>query len=379
MSPLMLMASGETTLCAHGACSLVATDVREALHQLERTGADAGAPRLLVGALPFDRQAATHLYVPASVTYGAPSREGARTGVLPCALRITEHPARADYECSVAALVRQLAEATNKPHVLDKVVLARCLLVQTDAPIDPRAVVSRLRRDPSVTTFCLVLPAVRGEARTLVGATPELLLRRRGDAVLSAPLAGSARRSTDAVLDREAAVRLCASTKDAREHASVVEWIADTLAPWCVDLQVPTAPSLVSTQTMWHLGTRISGKLRHDAPSSLELADMLRGTPAVCGRPEPAARKAIACAEPFDRGFFAGTIGWCREDGDGDWMVTIRCAELHGCSARLYAGAGIVSGSVPAAEADETAAKFEALLQALGITTDEDPPAEVVS
>src|SRR5690606_23574069 len=311
-----------------------------------------------------------HLYVPASVTHGAPSRDRARAGGLPRALRVDEQPTRADYERSVAAVVAQLA---SSPDVLQKVVLARCLVVQTEGPIDPRAIVARLRRDPSVTTFCLTLPDADGGARALVGATPELLLRRRGDSVISAPLAGSARRSPDAAIDRSAAERLRASAKDAREHASVVEWIGDTLAPWCAQLDVPKAPSLVSTQTMWHLGTTISARLRRGAPSSLELADMLRGTPAVCGCPEAPARAAIRRAESFDRGFFAGTIGWCDVDGDGDWMVTIRCADVSGCTARLYAGAGIVEGSVPSAEADETAAKFEALLQALGITTADAP------
>lgn len=368
-SPLMLLTSGDATLCAHGAASAVAEDVPQALRLLARTRARSGMPQLVLGALPFDRLAPAHLYVPASVSRGAPPRDPART-VLPRALSIHEQPSRADYERSVASVVDELASA---PDVLQKVVLARCLVVRTDGPIDPRALVARLRRDPSVTTFCLTLPSADGNARALVGATPELLLRRRGDTLLSSPLAGSARRSPDPALDRRAAEMLRASAKDAREHASVVEWIADTLAPWCAELDVPTEPSLVSTQTMWHLGTRITARLKRAAPSALELADMLRGTPAVCGCPEMPAREAIRRAEPFDRGFFAGTIGWCDADGDGDWMVTIRCADVSGCTARLYAGAGIVEGSVPSAEADETAAKFEALLQALGITTADAP------
>jgi isochorismate synthase len=93
----------------------------------------------------------------------------------------------------------------------------------------------------------------------------------------------------------------------------------------------------------------------------------LHPTAAVCGQPREIAAAAIEQLESFERGFFTGAVGWCDSAGDGQWMVTIRCAEVHGNRARLYAGAGIVTGSDPEAEAAETSAKFQTLLRAMGI------------
>jgi isochorismate synthase len=185
--------------------------------------------------------------------------------------------------------------------------------------------------------------------------------------VHSHPLAGSARRLPDAGEDREAADRLRTSDKNRREHAMVVEAIFDVLAPYCRDLSAPPAPELVSTSTLWHLATPIRGTLRDPSVSSLELACALHPTPAVCGLPRAAAAEAIRMIEPFDRGFYSGAVGWCDGNGDGEWHVTIRCAEIAGSTARLYAGAGIVAGSDPDEEVAETATKFMALLGALGV------------
>jgi isochorismate synthase len=194
--------------------------------------------------------------------------------------------------------------------------------------------------------------------------------------VASNPLAGSARRRKDADADRRAAASLFGSEKDRREHATVVEWIADRLAPHCRRLRVPREPSLVSTQTMWHLGTRIEGELRDPTEPSLRLVADLHPTPAVCGLPGDLARTVIAELEPFDRGFFAGAVGWCDARGDGRWLLTLRCAELSGSTARLYAGAGIVPGSRPTQEAAETSAKFAAMLRAFGIDEEGHPVTE---
>ena len=143
-------------------------------------------------------------------------------------------------------------------------------------------------------------------------------------------MAGSARRSMDHVADRATAERLMRSEKDLREHASVVEWVADRLAPYCRSLRVPAKPVLRSTSTMWHLVSPIEGELHDDDVSSIELATTLHPTPAVCGVPRDAAAQAIAELEPFDRGFFTGAVGCCDASGDGRWLVTIRCAEIAG-------------------------------------------------
>jgi len=118
---------------------------------------------------------------------------------------------------------------------------------------------------------------------------------------------------------------------------------------------------------MWHLGSTIEGVLRDPDVTALELALAIHPTPAVCGTPFDEALDVIGQLEPFDRDFYSGAVGWTDARGDGEWHVAIRCAEICGTSARLFAGAGIVDGSDPAAEAAETSGKFTALLRALGV------------
>ncbi len=103
------------------------------------------------------------------------------------------------------------------------------------------------------------------------------------------------------------------------------------------------------------------------ATSAATLLAELHPTPAVCGTPRLQALQRIRALEPVPRGFYAGAVGWLDAQGDGDWYVAIRCARLQGTQLRLYAGAGIVADSQPEAEVAETAAKFAALLNALGV------------
>lgn len=146
----------------------------------------------------------------------------------------------------------------------------------------------------------------------------------------------------------------------------VVDAVHQAMAPYCSSVAVPQRPTLVRTATMWHLSTTVTGVLERPDTSALEVARTLHPTPAVCGTPTGTARRVIRETEPFDRGFFTGMVGWEDADGDGEWVVTIRCAEAEGRSLRLYAGAGIVAASDPAAETAETAAKFRTFLDAVG-------------
>jgi isochorismate synthase len=152
------------------------------------------------------------------------------------------------------------------------------------------------------------------------------------------------------------------------EHKVVVTYIHDLLAPYCRELSVPETPTLKRTASMWHLGTQISGVLRDENTSCLELLNVLHPTPAVAGSPLDLALDVIEKSEPFDRGFYAGTLGWIDEKNDGSWYVTLRCAALEGRRARLFAGAGIVAYSDADAEIQETRAKFIAMRDALGIS-----------
>jgi isochorismate synthase len=185
--------------------------------------------------------------------------------------------------------------------------------------------------------------------------------------VFSDPLAGTARRSPDRQRDQEIARQLFDAAKEQREHRLVAEAVADAMAPFCSKLTVDAEADITSTATLWHLHTAIKGTLKPDAPDALTLAAALHPTPAVCGTPQAAAAALIGRLEPVDRRFFAGLVGWVDGQGDGEWALSLRCAEVSGSTARLHAGAGIVAGSDPASEDLETEAKFSVGLRALGV------------
>ncbi|KAF1016853.1 MAG: Isochorismate synthase DhbC [Stenotrophomonas maltophilia] len=141
----------------------------------------------------------------------------------------------------------------------------------------------------------------------------------------------------------------------------------EALSPWCRHIEAAERPSLHATASMWHLGTRIHATLDDASVDAATLLAALHPTPAVCGTPRALALQQIRELEPLPRGFYAGAVGWLDAQGDGDWYVAIGCAALQDRALRLYAGAGIVAGSQPEAEVAETAAKFTALLNALGV------------
>jgi len=326
----------------------------------------ASGPDLLLGALPFDGAQHDHLIQPQQVTENIEAPPVAADIEVPARWTVRSEPDAAGYGAMVARALDVIAQSGASG--LGKVVLARRLLLEADRAIDSRAIAARLGGDRSVTTFAMPLPpAADGTSRSLVGGTPELLLAKTGRSIRSNPLAGSARRQPDPQRDEAAAAELLASDKNRREHAAVVEAILDTLAPYCEELSAPKAPALQSTASMWHLGTQIEGRLRDDSISGADLVAQLHPTPAVCGFPRDRAQRLIGELEPFERGFYAGAVGWVNGAGDGEWHIALRCGEISGRKVTLYAGAGIVLGSDPMAEAAETSAKFVALLQALGI------------
>jgi isochorismate synthase len=248
---------------------------------------------------------------------------------------------------------------------LRKVVLARSLLVDADRALDAKQLLWRLRAvDPDCYAFAT--PADAGAAGAiLVGATPELLVRKRGRVVEATPLAGSSQRFGDPGRDRASADLLFRSEKDREEHAMVVEDVARVLGSFCDHLEHPHEPELLGTANVWHLATPFRGKLHRPSTPVLELVAALHPTPAVCGTPRETAREALGELESIDRGAYAGPVGWVDANGDGEWAIALRCAEITGKTARLFAGAGIVADSVPEAEVDETERKFRALLDAL--------------
>ena len=257
---------------------------------------------------------------------------------------------------------RAVAEAVERIHrgELDKVVLARDVVATCANPIDPRFLMGRLsERYPECWTFL-----VDG----LVGATPELLVRRRGDIVTSRVLAGTIRRGASAVSDQHLGDALLASDKDQQEHEYAVTSVAQALSAHCTDLDVPDAPRLLRLANVQHLATDVTGRIADEVPV-LALAASLHPTAAVCGTPTERAGAMIRALEGMDRSRYAGPVGWIDGRGDGELGIALRCGKVDQDDPRrirLFAGCGIVAGSDPASELEETNAKLEPMKWALG-------------
>jgi len=239
---------------------------------------------------------------------------------------------------------------------LRKAVLARDVLVDAPERLDPRLLAARLaERFPDCWTFL-----VDG----LIGATPELLVRRTGRTVASLVLAGSTRRGADAAEDAALGAALRGSAKDTHEHALSVASVRDVLAPLTSTLRVDPEPTLLRLDNVQHLATRVEGELAGPA-TVLDLVAALHPTAAVCGTPRDLALARIREREGMDRGRYSGPVGWVDATGDGEFGIALRCAELTPTGARLFAGAGVVGSSLPEAELDETRLKLRAMQSAL--------------
>jgi menaquinone-specific isochorismate synthase len=351
--------------------------VAEALARIERDDPLGwpGCGPVAMAALPFDRHRATSLVVPKLVvgrsadgatwmtTIGPADAAGPDVAPLvdlaggaaaegPDSFRLTPSMSHEQWCELVATTVERIQRGS-----FAKVVLARQVLVEANRTIDITAVLGRLR---ALYPSCLVF-SMGG----FVGASPELLIRRRGDQVWSHPLAGTIPRSGDPAVDEELAAALMASVKDRSEHGFVIDDVTAVLRPVCEELTVPERPSILPLRNVSHLGTRIHGRLRPGGPGALDLAALLHPTPAVGGTPRQPALRWLADHEGFDRGPYAGPVGWVDSRGDGEWMVAIRSALIDGHRARLFAGVGVVADSDPADELAETQLKLQALLSAV--------------
>lgn len=367
--------SRQGTLLADGVHSTVTAAAGErrgeaAARALADARAAGMADPIVAGAIGFRPDDEASLIVPAVVRRApapdAATAASAAAAPVPSAWSLTPRPDPADYVEAVRKALLHV-EAGD----VDKVVLARALDVTADAPVSVPPLLARLvHADPAAHAFAVDVTAPGDPAaRTLFGASPELLISRRGRTVTVNPLAGSRPRSADAVENRGRIDDLRTAVKDRAEHDFVVRQVTDVLRPFCSALDVP-GPDVVGTPTMWHLSTRITGTLADPddpASSSLALAEALHPTPAVCGVPTTTARDVIADLESVGRDYYAGLVGWTDGDGDGEWIVTIRCAEASEQTVRVHAGAGIVTGSDPEAELAETRAKLRTLLGALGV------------
>jgi len=325
--------------------------------------AAARAGSAVVGAFAFESDGPAALSVPGRLTRDPLPLPGRPPLNHQVTLRDTR-PDASTHRARVATVRDTIATGTA-----DKVVLARAIELATTSAVDEHSLSEALAGgNAEHNAFCVDLSAAgpNYRDRLLIGASPELLVSKRGDRVYAHPYAGSAARSSDPVADQAAAQSLSSSAKDHAEHRFVVDYLRTALAPFCADVQAPETPVLLATGELWHLATPIVGTLADPSITSLELALALHPTPAVCGTPTAAAAAIIADVEG-PRGFYSGAIGYNTADGDGDWLVAIRCAELAADRRSLiaHAGGGIVAQSDPDAELAETTTKFATILRAL--------------
>jgi len=331
-----------------------------------------GTGPIAVGSLPFRGTTMARLTIPARVVgidadgtrwitevSGIAESTGSRFAAAPVATP-GDMPAdlanddndRVRWEAGVVDVLDRIARGT-----ISKLVLARRIVVRSEAPFDRNTVLARLMASqPGCYAYA---------APGFTGASPELLVTRRGNEVTSRPMAGTAPRHLDRRDDDHAIDTLVASAKDAVEHRLVVDEVARILQSLCTDVHVSRRPDVVRLTDVAHLATTITAHAPDHGPTALDLALALHPTPAVAGCPTDAALAAIAELEGFDRGRYAGPVGWVDADGDGEWAVALRGVELRGHHAVLCAGAGIVAGSDPATEWLETEAKLATVLNVL--------------
>jgi isochorismate synthase len=363
---------GTTGFATRGIAARIPADaVEDALAAIRVDGdiPEAARPRA-VGALPFASDASATLSIPAHMlTLDANGGWWNTTVALDGdELTDTDDEAlaadpgqftvrRSSDETAWRAMVQAALAAIDRDE-LTKVVLAREAIVEADAPFDVARVLTRLRAQNGA---CFIYADATGPG-IFVGASPELLVQRSGSTITSRPMAGTTPVSaTDT--DTDAINATLHTLKHEHEHQLVVDAVVQTLTAHGVRVTADTA-HIVKLATVAHLATEVHGTIAGPA-SALQLARALHPTPAVGGTPTDSAITFINAHEAFDRGRYAGPVGWTNAAGDGTFAVALRCAELHGTTARLFAGAGIVAGSDPASEWTETQAKLEPMLRAL--------------
>lgn len=278
----------------------------------------------------------------------------------PQEMRIAEDVDREHWLQSVGAVA---AEVRGGDY--EKVVLAASRELDAPEEIAIGATLARLRSDyPHCHVFSVSTYSEEEGDATFLGASPELLVSLRNGTVRSLGLAGSARRGTDDAEDDAMGRALLKSVKDRIEHETVVRALREGLAPLTQHLHAPNQPELLKLRNIQHLATHVTAEAA-EGVDVLALVAGLHPTPAVCGYPSAAARLVIEAHETFDRGWYAGPVGWMDASGDGEFAVALRSALVRGRQAWLFAGAGIMGDSVPASELAEIEMKFLPLTNAL--------------
>lgn len=311
---------------------------------------------IIVGVIPFDKSQNCYLYIPENY-YWIDRKE-----IKPPSFTteyLGNHFTNPDHD--TFCLMVNDALLTLRKSDLIKVVLSRLLYIEPKEQLNSLQLWLKLnQQNPSSYNFHVPLGN-----KTLIGASPELLLRKKGNIINTTPLAGSISRGENNYTDECAQKKLLNSSKDITEHNIVIEAIRQCLNERCKTLNIPKS-SLYSTPTLWHLATHISGIIDTPYDNALSLACLLHPTPALCGTPSSQAKELINKLEPFNRGWFGGIVGWCDTEGNGEWVVTIRSGIITPNRIELFAGAGIVENSKPESEWLETGVKLKTMLHALG-------------
>lgn len=371
----------EYRLTARGVAHVVAPEAWDGpgvADAVESLLTHAGHDGPVVGCIPFDTGRPAALYIPEDVTWrqasaGDDAGEGPEEGSGPTVVQGAASsspvglPDSPGYRQAVARAVERIDAGD-----LEKVVLARTAVLDADEDFDIDRLVCDLSvANPHAYVYRTDIGATGDNAcgeGTLVGASPELVLRSRRGAVTSFPLAGSVPRDREnPARDRDLTRGLLNSPKDRAEHAHVVRQVGEVFHRYAESVVVPEAPSVVSTPVILHLGSRITGRLpQAGSPGAfMRMLYDLHPTPAVCGWPTATAREVITELEDFDRGMYSGLVGWVDAEGNAEWALSLRGGVVSGSRAQLFAGAGIVSESVPEEEHRETATKFATFARVL--------------
>ncbi len=319
---------------------------------------------ILVGAIPFDKRQPSALFIPQHYQWINRNDFTVSDDTPPTSIHhLHPYPDKKTF----CQMVSSGINAINQNN-LDKVVLSRLLEIELKEQTQAGRLFMLLNKQ-NPTSYSFYVPL---QHHILIGASPELLLRKQGRFISSFPLAGSCKRGTSPITDQQQQESLFQSKKNRHEHQLVINAIKQILVNHCQKISIPTEPSLVKTPFIWHLGTKIEAELSNTSLDILTLACLLHPTPALCGFPGEQAATLINQLEPFERGYFGGIVGWCDSHGNGEWVVTIRCGQIAKNHITLFAGAGIVANSKPDAEWHETEIKFGTMLHALGLLNDKE-------
>lgn len=328
-----------------------------------------GTGPLLFSSFSFDRNEESVLIIP-KVIVGVKGGnswitwigDGAQPALLESPLEISQSAMTfSDGTLSSSEWKERVAQAISRIEALevDKVVLARDIRATADGEIDQRAILKILANQyPSTWTF-----AVAG----LLGATPELLVRLSRGMVTSRVLAGTIPKTGDDAKDLALAASLARSSKDLEEHEYAVRSVADALEPFCSSTNVPESPFVLHLANVMHLATDVTGALIESKQhvDVFSLLQSLHPSAAVCGTPRNVAFDIISEIEGMSRGRYAGPVGWIDAGGDGELGIALRAGQVKEREIRIFAGCGIVAGSDPEKELEESSAKMIAMRSAL--------------